>query len=139
LVVVVVLLLLNVLDVIEVAELLLRIKGGSGRTSSADFSNLLSNSSTLESANSGTSAENNKEKRKSRYANHHETYGVNQGDQVIISSSSLVLNEQRQKKRFMTLSVINTKIAVVIYGRLCQLSGESLAVCRPDSDQFIIY
>lgn len=56
--------LLNVLDVIEVVELLLRIKGGSGRTSSADFSNLLSNSSTLESANSGTSAENNKEKTK---------------------------------------------------------------------------
>lgn len=56
-------LLLNVLDVIEVAELLLRIKGGSGRTSSADFSNLLSNSSTLESANSGTSAENKQGKK----------------------------------------------------------------------------
>jgi hypothetical protein len=59
--------LLNVVDDTDVTELLFRIKGSDNPTgrlsSSVDFSNLLSNSSTLVSANSGTSAKvRNKEK-----------------------------------------------------------------------------
>ncbi len=52
---------------------------------------------------------------------------VNQGDQVIISSS-LALNEQPKNKK-KTEKVYDTAgykhyIAVMIYGRLCQLSGD---------------